>query len=58
MNVFVPTLGQRQKVLFTGSVIVALRFVFRTPRLGGIGKLLSTNNMCTIRIVEEVQLSS
>ena len=57
-NVFVPTLGRRQKVLFTGSVIAALRFVFRTPLLGGIGKLLSISNMCIMRIVGAVQLSS
>ena len=35
-----------------------LRFVCRTPLQGGIGKLLSISNMCTIRIVGAVQLSS
>ena len=54
----VPTSSRRQKVLLIGFAIAVSRFVFRTPLLGGIGKLLGTSNMCTIRIVGAVQLSS
>ena len=58
MNDFVPTSGQRPKALFIGFATVDLKFVYHTPLLAGIGKLLSISNMCIIRTVEAVRLSS
>ena len=58
MRGFVRTLGPKPKVLFTGYVIAGLKFGYLTPRLAGIGRLLSISNTFTIRIVGAVELSS
>ena len=51
-------LGQRQKVLFIGFVIVGLKFGYLTPLLAGIDRLLNISNMSTIGTVGVVELSS
>ena len=58
MKGFVPTLGRTPRVLYIGFASVALKFGFLTPRLAGIGKLLSTSNVYTIRTIGAVVLSS
>ena len=58
MRGFVRTLGQKPKVLFTGFVIVGSKFVYLTPLLAGIGRLLNISNIFTTRTVGVVALSS
>ena len=58
MRGFVPILGQKPKVLFTGSVLVGSKFDYLTPLLAGIGRLLNISNMSTIRTVGAEALSS
>ena len=53
-----PTLGRRLRVLYMGFVSVVSKFGFLTPLLAGIGKLLNTSNISTVKIVGVVALSA